>query len=99
MNIGDWIFPIVVALGGSTVLQAAINAFSGRRKVDADATSVLSQNAMTQVTQMHADLSAARDDIRKFREALYEHQKWDLMVYREVTATGKDIVPPPELWI
>jgi hypothetical protein len=83
---------VVGAVGLSTIVAAAINAISNRKKTGADATKVITDAALGVVTQLQSrikDLLAevsdlkSREDDRDRREdaarrALLRHHQWDL---------------------
>lgn len=87
-------------LGGSSALTAGVQAFFSRRTVKIDATAALSDVSIRQVDAMERDLAAAKDQMRKFQEALYRHQRWDSEVLKRLNQLGvTDIEDPPSLWI
>lgn len=83
---------VVGAVGLSTIVAAAINAVSNRKKTGADATKVITDAALGVVTQLQARIKElldevqelkAREDSRDRREdaarrALIRHHQWDL---------------------
>lgn len=87
---------VVGAVGLSTIVAAAINAISNRKKTGADATKVITDAALGVVTQLQSrikDLLAEvkelneREDERDRREdlarrQLYQHHQWDLTLVR-----------------
>lgn len=107
MNTWQFAFQIAMAIAGSAVVTQGIRAIAERGKVDAEqvkieaeANEVLSGNALEQLTSMKVDLAETKAIIREFRRSLYEHEKWDRMVLRELNSLGRvDIPSPPELWI
>lgn len=100
MNTAQGLFQTLVMVAGSTVVAQAIIAFLQRRKVSAETTDVLSDTALAQLASMRTDLDKAMETQRKFRQALFEHEKWDRMVVRRLDSLGvSDVPPPPDLWI
>lgn len=101
------LFQVLVAIAGSTVLTQAVRGFAERKSIDGDAvkkeaeaTDVLSGTALEQLASMKTDLADTKAIVREFRKSLYEHEKWDRMVLRELNSLGRvDIPSPPELWI
>lgn len=83
---------IVSAVGLSSIVAAAINAISNRKKTGADATKVITDAALGVVTQLQSRVKdlldevkelKAREDARDQREeaarlALMKHHQWDL---------------------
>lgn len=83
---------VVGAVGLSTIVAAAINAISNRKKTGADATKVITDAALGVVTQLQSRIKdllgevqelKAREDERDRREdaarrALIRHHQWDV---------------------
>lgn len=83
---------VLGAVGLSTIVAAAINAVSNRKKTGADATKVITDAALGVVTQLQSRIKElldevqelkAREDSRDLREdaarrALIRHHQWDL---------------------
>lgn len=100
-------FQVLVAIAGSTVLTQVIRGVLERRNIDSDAAKkeaeaadVLSGIALEQLTGMKVEVAEMKSIVREFRRSLYEHEKWDRMVLRELNSLGRvDIASPPELWI
>jgi hypothetical protein len=60
----------------------------------------LSEVSIKQVDAMQQDLAEAKNELRQFKAALYEHQRWDAMVIQRLNQAGEtDIPSPPELWL
>ncbi|MFE7745368.1 hypothetical protein [Nocardia sp. NPDC057455] len=94
------LFEMLVLLTGSSAATAVITGVMGRRKVKIDATSVLSEVSIKQVEAMQTDLTEAKNELRQFKAALYEHQRWDAMVIQRLNRLGDTDIPnPPELWV
>lgn len=83
---------VVGAVGLSTIVAAAINAISNRKKTGADATKVITDAALGVVTQLQSRIKdllgevqelQRREDERDLREAaarraLIRHHQWDI---------------------
>lgn len=101
------VFQLVLAVAGSTVVGQAVQAISGRRKVNqeaiklnAEASVELSDAALAQLKEVKIDLDETKASVRAFKKALHEHETWDRMVLRELYVLGRTDIPnPPELWI
>ncbi|WP_063023783.1 hypothetical protein [Nocardia niwae] len=94
------LFEMLVLLTGSSAATAIINGVMGRRKVKIDATAALSEVSIKQVEAMQQDLAEAKNELRQFKSALYEHQRWDAMVIQRLNRLGDTDIPnPPELWV
>jgi hypothetical protein len=94
------LFTFFVALTGSSTATAVVNGFMGRRRVKIDASAALSEVSMKQVNEMQKDLADSKAELRQFKAALYEHQRWDMMVIQRLNALGDTDIPnPPELFL
>lgn len=95
------IYTILIAILGSSVVATAINAVTNRRKVSADASEVLSGNAIKQMQNMSTRLNEAEEKVRRFEKKWYEHAAWDRQVYRKLQANdmAEDVDPPPDPWV
>ena len=102
---------IIGAVGLSSIVAAAINAISNRKKTGADATKVITDAALGVVTQLQTrikDLLAEvnelkeREDARDRREeaarrALIKHDEWDRTLVRVINENlpGRKDLLPP----
>jgi hypothetical protein len=97
---------ILTLLVGSDILQVLASLWATRRKRGADTASELAKNALAQVTSlqerygaMERKYDSLEEDIRKFREALYPHQRWDMLAHKEALKSDPNFPSPPELFI
>lgn len=83
---------VISAVGLSSILAAAINAISNRKKTGADATKVITDAAVGVVTQLQSRIKDLLDEVKEMKEredardrreeaaarALMLHHQWDL---------------------
>lgn len=95
----ETVYTILLAVLGSSVVATAINAVTNRRKVSADASEVLSGNAIKQMETMSTRLAEAEAKVRGFEHRWYQHAVWDRQVYRKLQESHMDVDPPPDPWV
>ncbi len=102
---------VVGAVGLSTIVAAAINAISNRKKTGADATKVITDAALGVVTQLQSRIKdllgevqelQRREDERDRREAaarraLIRHHQWDVLLVSIINESlpGHQSLLPP----
>ena len=94
----DTIFQIVVVVASSSALGIAIKAFADRPKMKVDSNAVQIDTAIKQANAASQDVDEMKEEIRKFRNALRNHELWDRRVQRQLEQAGIEIEPPPELF-
>lgn len=93
----DVLIKILTIAGGLSGIAAVINAVISRRKVGADAASVLTQAASGLVTDLQAQIDELKAWKRGQNHLLAEHRKWDSIVVRHLKDAGIDVPEPPSL--
>lgn len=93
----DTLVKILTILGGLSGIAAVINAVISRRKVGADAASVLTQAASGLVSDLRREV----DDLKAWkREQIRlntQHRAWDSLVAAHLKDAGIDVPEPPSL--
>lgn len=91
------IIQLLTVLGGLSGIAAIINAVLSRRKVGADAASVLTQAASGLVADLQKQIDAMKTQLREQSALLAEHRVWDKAVARQLRDAGLPVPDPPPL--
>jgi hypothetical protein len=93
----DILVKILTILGGLSGMAAVINAVVSRRKVGADAASVLTQAASGLVSDLRREVDDLKAWKREEVQLLDAHRRWDRLVAQHLKDAGIDVPDPPPL--
>ena len=94
------VFQVAAMLGAGGAVASGARAVVDRKRIKVDNAEVLTGVSIKQVNEMQTGYDALKERMRQYETALWEHQKWDRLVVRQLDKLGAEDVPnPPELWI